>query len=68
MMMLQLTPRRTIEWPMASFGPVNLWRVCPAWQLAARAVTALSADAVRETAPRIAAGIHPRVAQLLSVR
>jgi len=26
-------PTSTNQWPALTFGPLNLWRVAPAWQL-----------------------------------
>lgn len=53
-------------WPALSFGPVNLWRVQPAWRLSSdlRLARERAAPPVRPAGPRI----NPRVAHLLRHR
>ena len=64
------TPIHTLSevaWPALAFGPVNLWRVLPAWRLAAdMSVTPVAS----RTEPRrdSTVGVNPKVAQLLSLR
>lgn len=65
-----VTPVHTLSeaaWPAFAFGPVNLWRVLPAWRLAADVSVPPVAS---HTEPRrdSTVGVNPKVAQLLSLR
>jgi len=60
------TAKAEIGWPMLSFGPINLWRVAPAWRLGGDVHAVPSAHPV---APQASArGVNPKVARLLSLR
>jgi hypothetical protein len=54
-------------WPSLTFGPVNLWRVVPAWRCDGALIPA-RASSKAAFARGTTAGIHPGVKALLGLR